>query len=104
MRRVVWSAEARRDFLDILGYVATDNPSAADRLTDRIEEAAANLGDFATGRRGRAEGTFEKVLPLLPYLIIYRITRADDGTEVVGIARVVHGARDWPPGDASDGR
>ena len=53
MRPVVWSIEAQRDNLEILRYIAEDNPFAAERVVDAIEDAGNKLGEFATGRPGR---------------------------------------------------
>ena len=95
-RRVVWSNSARDDYLAIIRYIAQENPNAAERVADRIEEAAAGLSDFATGRPGRVTGTYEKVLPGLPYLLAYEIVGRPEGGEMVAILHVIHGARDWP--------
>lgn len=97
-RQVVWSKDARSDYLEILRYIAEDNPDAADRVADRFDQAAAALSDFATGRVGRVTGTYEKVLPGLPYILAYEIIGTDQGVEIVGILRIIHGARDWPAG------
>ena len=48
MRPVVWSIEAQRDNIEILRYIAEDNPFAAERVVDAIEEAGNKLGEFAT--------------------------------------------------------
>jgi plasmid stabilization system protein ParE len=90
MRRVVWSVDAHRDYLDILRYIANDNPDAAERVVDAIEDAGNRLGEFATGRPGRVTGTYEKVVTGLPYIIAYALT-----DEAVVIVRVIHTARDW---------
>jgi addiction module RelE/StbE family toxin len=90
MRRVVWSADAKRDYLDILAYIADDNPDAAERVVDAIEDAGNRLSKFATGRPGRVTGTYEKVVTGLPYVIAYALT-----DEAVVIVRVIHTARDW---------
>ena len=95
MRPVVWSAEAHRDSLDILRYIADDNPIAAERVVDAIEEAGNKLGEFATGRPGRVTGTYEKSLAPLPYIISYEL-RLIAGRECVVILRVIHTAREWP--------
>lgn len=95
-RRVVWADSARADYLAILRYIARENPDAAERVADRIEEAAAALSDFATGRAGRVTGTYEKVLPGLPYILAYEIISRPEGGETVAILHVIHGARDWP--------
>jgi toxin ParE1/3/4 len=95
MRPVVWSQAARRDYLDILRYVAEENPVAAERVADAIEKAGNDLGDFATGRHGRVTGTYEKVVHGLPYTIAYALT-PQGARELVSILRVIHAARDWP--------
>ncbi|MEK1896217.1 MAG: type II toxin-antitoxin system RelE/ParE family toxin [Rhizobium sp.] len=90
MRRVVWSVDAHRDYLDILRYIADDNPDAAERVVDAIEDAGNRLGEFPTGRPGRVTGTYEKVVTGLPYIIAYALT-----DEAVVIVRVIHTARHW---------
>lgn len=95
MRPVVWSVEALRDNLEILRYIAEDDPFAADRVVDAIEEAGSNLGEIATGRPGRVIGTYEKSLVRHPYIIAYEL-RNVSGRESVVIVRVIHTSRDWP--------
>ncbi len=97
-RLVVWSNSARDDYLAIIGYIAQENPDAAARVANRIDEAAAALSGFATGRVGRVNGTYEKVLPGLPYILAYEIVTRPQGGEMVAILHVIHGARDWPAG------
>ena len=98
MRPVVWSAEARRDYLQILRYIADDNPLAAERVANAIEKAGNDLGHMATGRPGRVSGTYEKPVRRLPFIIAYAIT-AKGGSENISILRVIHAARDWPDED-----
>jgi len=98
MRPVVWSDNARRDYLDILRYIARDNPTAAERVADAIERAGDGLGELATGRPGRVTGTYEKSIPRLPYIIAYSLTVLG-GKEVVSILCLIHTARNWPPED-----
>ena len=44
-------------------------------------------------------GTYEKSVTGQPYIIAYGFARRDDGGEDdLVILRVVHTARDWPPG------
>ncbi|HXD47026.1 MAG TPA: type II toxin-antitoxin system RelE/ParE family toxin [Pseudolabrys sp.] len=92
--RVQWSIAALDDFDHAIAFIAARNPPAADRVTKAIDRAARELGRFQTGRSGRVSGTYEKPLPGLPYIIAYAIDRSD----TVTILRVIHGARDWPPG------
>jgi toxin ParE1/3/4 len=95
MRPVAWSADAHRDYLEILQYIAQSNPAAAQRVVDAIEKAGNALGNFATGRPGRVTGTYEKSVTRLPYIIAYSLS-VQGGREVVSIIRVIHTARDWP--------
>jgi plasmid stabilization system protein ParE len=96
-RPVVWSYSARDDLIDIIRYIAERNPDAAGRVADRIEDAAAALAEFPTGRPGRVTGTYERVLADLPYIIAYEITERAEGGEMVVVLHAIHGARDWPP-------
>ncbi|MDR2213730.1 MAG: type II toxin-antitoxin system RelE/ParE family toxin [Pseudomonadales bacterium] len=95
MRPVVWSIEALRDNLEILRYIAQDNPLAAERVVDAIEDAGNKLGDFATGRPGRVSGTYEKILAPYPYIIAYELHEVA-GQQSVVIVRVIHTSRNWP--------
>ncbi len=95
MRPVVWADEARRDYLDILRYIARDKPAAAARVAGAINRAVTGLGQTPTGRIGRVAGTYEKSVTGLPYIIAYAIANAS-GREVVAILRVIHTARNWP--------
>ena len=45
MRPVVWSIEAQRDNLEILRYIAEDNPFAAERVVDAIEDGDEILAE-----------------------------------------------------------
>jgi toxin ParE1/3/4 len=98
MRPVVWSEEARQDYFEILHYIASDNPFAAERVIDAIEEAGNGLSEFATGRPGRVAGTYEKLVVGLPYIVAYSIARSG-GREIISIVRVIHTARNWPSGE-----
>jgi plasmid stabilization system protein ParE len=96
---VVWSESALDDLDSAIGYIAADNPFAAARVLDRIEAAADDLGEVATGRRGRVAGTYEKSVRGLPYIIAYAIRELPSGRDRIVILRVIHGARNWPPGE-----
>lgn len=95
MRPVIWSIEAHRDNLETLRHIAEDNPAAAERVVDAIEQAGNALGEFATGRPGRVTSMYEKSVSRLPYIIAYEL-REIAGQETVVIVHVIHTARDWP--------
>ncbi|MGO9519163.1 MAG: type II toxin-antitoxin system RelE/ParE family toxin [Candidatus Korobacteraceae bacterium] len=74
------------------GYIAGDNPRAAERIVDDIFAATDRLASFpAMGRPGRVLGTRELVVSNTPYIVAYRVRG-----HVVEIIRVLHGARRWP--------
>ena len=90
--KVRWSPEASADFAAIVEYIQKQNPTAAERVARTIYEGVASLASFPMqGRPGRTKGTRELVFSPLPYVVVYRVR--DD---VVGIARVLHGAQRWP--------
>jgi toxin ParE1/3/4 len=96
VRDVVWSQDALDDMDSMAAYIAADNPAAALKVLDRIEQAAEKLGQMAIGRRGRVTGTYERSLSRLPYIIAYALQTLPSGTERVVILRVIHMARNWP--------
>ena len=97
-RAVQWSRDALDDLKAQIVHIAADNPHAARRVAERIRAAGEALGAMATGRPGRVTGTYEKSVAGLPYILAYSIGAQGEG-EVVSILRVIHTARDWPPGD-----
>ncbi|WP_342362929.1 type II toxin-antitoxin system RelE/ParE family toxin [Terrarubrum flagellatum] len=92
-RRVEWSARARKDYLQLLDYIAQTDPNAADRVSDRIFAAAENLGVRPTGRPGRVAGTYERTVAKTSHIIAYQQTE-----ETIFVVRVIHMSRDWPRG------
>ena len=85
--------EAAYDDLDRISvWIAKDRPRSADSVIDRILESAERLGHFPyMGHVGRVSGTYELVVPALPYIIVYTINTNDDEVTVVA---VFHGAQD----------
>lgn len=88
-----WSPSAERNADLIWEYIAQDNVDAADNLRQAMHSAAERLCDYPLmGRHGRAAKTRELVVAGTPYILIYRVHHSE-----IEIARVVHGAQDWPP-------
>jgi len=92
LARLIRTAAAEDDLVDIWLYIATDSPGAADRLLDRIDEACHLLASAPASAPGA-----EDLAPTLRhfvvgrYLVLYR--------EITGsaeIVRVVRGARNLP--------
>ena len=76
----------------MLAYIADDNPEAAYRLHDEIEQQVEMLIRMPEmGRPGRRRGTRELVIAGTSYIAAYRLTK--DGIKIL---RVLHGARRWP--------
>jgi toxin ParE1/3/4 len=83
------TAQAEQDLIDIWAYIASANPSAADRLLDLLDErskALARNPRMGMARDDIAPGV--RHFPVGRYLILYRAL--NDGVEVV---RYVHGMR-----------
>lgn len=98
-RPAVWTTQALDELLSISRYIAADSPNAAEMVSARLRTAATKLGELPTGRPGRVTGTYEKLAPGLPYILAYEIANAPDGSELIAILHVIHGARDWPEGE-----
>lgn len=83
------TAKAEQDLIEIWLYVAQDNPSAADKLLDRFEEAGRLLAknpELGPERPDIAPGF--RYFPVGRYILLYR--KISQGIELV---RVTHGAR-----------
>ena len=94
MPAINWREAARNDLLNILTYIAEDNPDAALRLIDDIETLAGTLGDNPQAyRAGRITGTREMVVRK-NYIVVYTET-----PEAVDVLRVLHTAQAWPVSD-----
>ncbi|MFC6791505.1 type II toxin-antitoxin system RelE/ParE family toxin [Methylobacterium komagatae] len=94
---VVWSRLAREDVRSIYLGLIGKNPSAAERLLDRIEERAGQLADQPRlGPRRPEIRPTTRILVEAPYLILYEtIPDPDDlPVEEVEIVRVLDGRRD----------
>lgn len=93
-RPVTWSRAGLNDLKEQIAFISRDNPAAARRVADRLNEAAQALGEMATGRSGRVTGSYEKSVGRLPYIIAYEL-RSIAGRESIVILRVIHTSRDW---------
>jgi len=90
MPRVLKRPQAEADLDDIWWYIAQDNPDAADRVLDSIDERCTTLAQFPYIGTNRDE-----IMPNLRSLsvgnyVVYYLP-LDDGIDIV---RVLHGARD----------
>ena len=89
MKAARWLRRALLDLEDACSYVAADNPAAARRLVEQIEEGVSHLSLHPNlGRAGRVPGARELVIARTPFLVIYRL-EADQTV----ILTILHGAR-----------
>jgi toxin ParE1/3/4 len=90
VKRFRVSPQAKSDLQEIHAYIASDNQSAADRLIDRFFDHFQRLAEFP--ELGSPRDDLHPGLRLWPegrYVILYLPTPTG-----VGVAHVVHGARD----------
>jgi addiction module RelE/StbE family toxin len=89
--RVIIREAAYADLDRIHAWIAKDRPRAADSVIDRILETIEKLGHLPyMGHVGRARGTYEWVIPGLPYIVVYEIDKANDEAHITA---VFHGAQ-----------
>jgi addiction module RelE/StbE family toxin len=89
--KLKWTPQAERDRLNILEYIADDNPLAAIETDELFEQAAEQLLQFPLqGRVGLIPKTRE-FIPHANYRLVYEIEE-----DTVWIITIVHVARLWP--------
>jgi len=89
MGRFELTARAEEDLIDLWLYIAQENPGAADRLLNEIEEKFPLLAANPELGQARPDIAEEcRHLPVGNYLILYRIIPTG-----VQIVRVVQGSR-----------
>ncbi|MGD0744350.1 MAG: type II toxin-antitoxin system RelE/ParE family toxin [Verrucomicrobiota bacterium] len=87
------SDAARSDLEEIWFYIAQDDQEAADRFLQVIVSRFPKLASMLEmGRQRKELATRLRSFPVGNYIIFYR--PMEKGVE---IARVLHGARDFPP-------
>jgi toxin ParE1/3/4 len=89
--RVIIRETVYNDLDRIHAWIARDRPRSADAVVERILESAERLGRFPyIGHPGRAAGTYEWIVPRLPYIIVYEVREQEKS---VIITAVFHGAQ-----------
>ncbi len=90
--RLVFDDRALDDLEQIFDWIAIDSPTNAERVVGRLFSSAELLLSFPLmGRLGQVTGTFEWVVPRLPYVLVYEV---DEDEQRVIVIAVLHGARD----------
>ena len=90
--QVRWTTAAASDLENIADYLFEKTPQNAARLIREICDAVFALRIYPNrGRPGKKSGTRELVLTALPYIVVYKVAG-----DVLHIARILHGAQQWP--------
>ncbi|MFM5887935.1 MAG: type II toxin-antitoxin system RelE/ParE family toxin [Dolichospermum sp.] len=90
--QVKWLRQALRNLEQVRNYIIQDNPTAAQELIIKIQNAANQLEKYPfMGKSGRVEGTKELIISNSPYMIIYRVKE-----ESVEILRILHTSKCYP--------
>ena len=90
--RVLWTLFAEQDRVDIVEFIAQDNPLAAIRMDELFGAAVSRLAEHPLmGRPGQIQGTRE-LIPHESYRLVYEVH-----ADTVWILALVHTARRWPP-------
>jgi toxin ParE1/3/4 len=90
MANIIRSRQSEQDVVEIALYIARDNPDAAMRLIDRMDEALHMLaGNPQLGRERHELGSAVRSFALGNYVLFYRQAAQD-----IELIRVLHGARD----------
>lgn len=87
-----WRRQASDDLADLVGYIADDNPDAAQALKDEIEAKAAKLPEHPRLYKLslRVKGMREMVVRS-NYIVLYRET-----AQRVEVVNVFHARQHWP--------
>ena len=81
--KVVYRLEALAGLQEQFSYIAKENPIAANKVITDIRKAILRLELFPfSGRKGIVEGSYELVVPRLPYIVVYRVQST---IEILGI-------------------
>ncbi|MBD2267924.1 type II toxin-antitoxin system RelE/ParE family toxin [Anabaena sp. FACHB-1391] len=90
--QVKWLRRALRNLEQARNYVFQDNPTAAQELIIKIQNAANQLQNYPfMGKNGRVEGTRELIISNSPYILIYRVKE-----ESVEVLRILHTSKRYP--------
>ncbi len=91
--RLLWTERARDHLAALHGYIAGEDPAAADRALLRILDLTETVlvEHPRGGRPGRVAGTRELVITGTPYIVAYEIVG-----DAITVLAVLHGARRWP--------
>src|SRR5438132_5717907 len=85
--------DAKAELRHIKAFISERNAIAAEGVIDGIRKTLMLLTVLPRlGHAGLVHGTFEKGVPRMPYVIVYRLDIADDDRVLV-VLRIYHGAQ-----------
>jgi toxin ParE1/3/4 len=89
--KIIWSEQARDDLQSIVLFIAQDNPAVAESFGYQLMSKVDVLAQFPQLGRVVPEENDETIREIIfrPYRIIYKVLA---GKQIIGIARVWHGA------------
>jgi plasmid stabilization system protein ParE len=91
MLRIEWTTPAADEFEHQQAYYQGIDPRIAQRLAQRVHQAARQLRTAPhSGRPGLRAGTREWVVVRTPYIVVYRVR-----SEAIEILHVFHERQDW---------
>ena len=91
MRNLRWEAEASRQFLDALAYIAAHSPAAAEVLAAEVGDKLSLALRFPEiGRKGRVARTRELVVHP-NYIVIYAVRQ-----RTIDVIRFLHTRQRYP--------
>src|SRR4051794_2623291 len=89
--KLVFDDQALADLEGIFHWIAKDNPIAPRAVVNRLFSSTELLTSFPyIGHEGRDSGTFEWVVPRLPYIVVYEI---DEPRDQIIVVAIFHGAQ-----------
>jgi toxin ParE1/3/4 len=93
--KIIWSEQARDDLQSIVLFIAEDNPKVAESFGCLLMSKVDVLAQFPQLGRIVPEEQDKNVREIIlrPYRIIYKVLAEK---QIVGIARIWHGARGEP--------
>jgi len=90
--QIRWTHKALTNLDDAIEYIATDNPTAANKVAQNIWDSVQLLKTQpGLGRPGRVVNTRELIVSGLPYIVPYI---EKDG--IIVILRIMHTSIKWP--------
>ena len=93
--KLIFDDQAAADLEGIFNWILQDSPAAARKVTSRLLNSIGRLTSFPfMGHVGNDPGTFEWVVPRLPYVVVYEV---DVLNERVVVTAVFHGAQARKP-------